>query len=323
MAILVTGGAGYIGSHVVRQLSEAGEPLIVLDDLSTGYSDALIYGEKFIKGNVGDSKLLELIFHDNEITSVMHFAASIVVPESVTNPIKYFQNNTVNALALIESCAKHKVKNFIFSSTAAVYGSPEFGLASEKSALSPVNPYGHSKLMSEFILNDVSLVSEMKYVILRYFNAAGADPKSRMGQRSLNATHLIKIACEAAVGKRSGIEIFGDDYETPDGTCLRDYIHIEDLAQAHLLALKYLRKGGESTVLNAGYGKASSVLEVIKAVEEVSKKKINVEIAQRRPGDPAKLVAESKKIRELLGWQPVNDDLLKIVSDAFAWEQKL
>jgi UDP-glucose 4-epimerase len=339
MSILITGGAGYIGSHVTRQLSEANEDVLILDNLSTGFSDSLLYNERLIIGDVGDEDLLTKIFSEykpenksenrpenrpeNKIDTVIHFAASIVVPESVSDPLKYYKNNSVNTLTLIEKCVQNRVKNFIFSSTAAVYGMPDQGIASENSILKPVNPYGNSKLMTELLLRDVSHAHGLNYVALRYFNAAGADPQARMGQRTPKATHLIKIACETAVGKRGEMEVFGKDYPTPDGTCLRDYIHIEDLAAAHLLALKYLRDGGRSTEVNAGYGRATSVLEVIKATEKICGKKLNVKFSQNRPGDPPKLIAESKKIRELFGWTPKFDDLSQIVSHAYAWEKRL
>ena len=266
--ILVTGGAGYIGSHVVRQLGEAGESVVVLDNLSTGFKDSVLFGE-FIEGNTGDKAMVSQILADHNIDTVMHFAAHTIVPESVSDPLKYYGNNTCSTRNLLQCCAEAGVKHFIFSSTAAVYGIPEGEFATEESPLAPINPYGTSKLMSEWMLRDLSAASDMRHVALRYFNVAGSDPGGRIGQSTKNATLLIKVAAEVAVGKRDKLMIFGTDYPTPDGTGIRDYIHVEDLASAHFSALDYLRKGGESTTLNCGYGHGYSVREVVDAVNRV------------------------------------------------------
>jgi len=323
MNILVTGGAGYIGSHVARQLSESGSKPIILDNLSAGFKEALINNEILVEGDVGDVELVSSVIRKYQIDSVLHFAASIVVPESVSDPLKYYRNNTLNTLQLISVCAKEGVKNFIFSSTAAVYGLPKDGMAKEEDLCDPLSPYGSSKFCSEMILKDVAAAHKLKYVVLRYFNVAGADPKHRTGQRSLKATHLIKVVCETIVGKREKVEIFGSDYKTRDGTCIRDYIHIEDLAAAHLLALDYLREGSPSTTLNVGYGKGNSVAEVIEVAKKVSGIAFNTEMKGRRPGDAGVLIARAEKLRALLGWKPKFDSLEKIISDALEWEKKL
>lgn len=321
--ILVTGGCGYIGSHVVRQLNEAGRRVVVYDNLSTGFRDALIHGEELIVGELSDSAALDAAFSKHGFTTVLHFAAAIIAPESVSLPLKYYGNNTRNTLGLLEACVRHGVRRFIFSSTAAVYGFPDGGVASEESTLAPINPYGTSKLMSEWMLRDTSAAHGMQYVALRYFNVAGADPLARMGQRTPEATHLIKVACQAALGMRASVGIYGTDYPTPDGTGIRDYIHIEDLASAHLHALEYLEKGGEPTAINVGYGRGSSVREVLALVKEVSGVDFTVIEAERRPGDPASLVAQAGKIGRLTGWQPKHDSLRSIVADAWKWESKL
>ncbi|WP_239027655.1 UDP-glucose 4-epimerase GalE [Geomonas diazotrophica] len=321
--ILVTGGAGYIGSHVVRQLSEAGHEVVVYDNLSTGSADALVHGERLVNGDLADQDGIRKILRETGAKSVLHFAAAIIAPESVTLPLKYYGNNTRNTLNLLQACVEHGVERFIFSSTAAVYGMPEEGCASEDSRTAPINPYGTSKLMSEWMLRDAAFAHGFSYVALRYFNVAGADPQARMGQRTPEATHLIKVACQAALGARDGVSIFGTDYATPDGTGIRDYIHIEDLASAHLAALRYLEGGGTSDVINVGYGKGSSVREVIKVVKEVSGVDFKVNEAPRRPGDPDSLVAVADKIRTVLGWSPSYNDLHTIVADAWRWEQKL
>jgi UDP-glucose 4-epimerase len=321
--ILVTGGCGYIGSHVVRQLSESGRKVIVYDNLSTGFREALLHGEELIVGELSDTAALDQAFEKHGFKTVLHFAASIVAPESVSLPLKYYGNNTRNTLGLLETCVKYGVEKFIFSSTAAVYGYPEGGVASEDTLLAPINPYGTSKLMSEWMLRDASAAHGMQYVALRYFNVAGADPQARIGQRTPEATHLIKVACQAALGMRESVGIYGTDYPTPDGTGIRDYIHIEDLASAHLFALEYLEKGGAPTAMNVGYGRGGSVREVLEIVRKVSGVDFKVVEADRRPGDPASLVARAEKIGVLTGWKPKFDNLETIISDAWRWESRL
>jgi len=320
--ILVTGGAGYIGSHVVRQLGEAGENVVVLDDLSTGFRQAVLHGE-LVVGNTGDAACLEKLFRRYRIETVMHFAAHTVVPESVANPLKYYGNNTCGSRTLLEHALRAGVAHVVFSSTAAVYGMPQTGEASEDSPTQPINPYGLSKLMTEWMLRDVAAVNPLRYVALRYFNVAGSDPKGRIGQSTPKATLLTKVACEVAVGKRPYVSIFGTDYPTPDGTGVRDYIHVEDLADAHLKALAYLRGGGESTTLNCGYGRGYSVRELLDAVEKVAGHRIAKREEPRRAGDPPSLIAKAARIRTTLGWQPRHDDLAEIVSSSLAWERKL
>jgi UDP-glucose 4-epimerase len=319
-AILVTGGAGYIGSHVVRQLGEAGEQVVVIDNLSKGFRQAVTAGD-LIVGDVGDYDLVSRLLAEHQVDTVMHFAAHTVVPESVALPLKYYGNNTCSTRSLLQACIENQVKNFVFSSTAAVYGMPKDGYASEDSPTLPINAYGTSKLMSEWMLRDVAAVNPLRYVALRYFNVAGSH--GRIGQATPGATLLTKVACEAMVGKRPHVSVFGSDYPTPDGTGVRDYLHIEDLAAAHLNALQYLRAGGKSTTLNVGYGHGYSVREVLRMVESVGGKALVVREEARRAGDPAYLVARAERIRSELGWQPRHDDLKAIVSSALAWEQKL
>ena len=321
--ILVTGGCGYIGSHVVRQLSEAGHEVVVYDNLSTGFRDALIHGERLVVGDLADTERVADLFRDHDFHAVLHFAAAIIAPESVSLPLKYYGNNTRNTLNLLEACVRSGVGQFIFSSTAAVYGMPDGGVASEESRTAPINPYGSSKLMSEWMLRDAAAASGMRYVALRYFNVAGADPAARMGQRTPEATHLIKVCCQAALGIRERVTVFGTDYPTPDGTGIRDYIHIEDLAAAHLAALSHLERGGEPLTLNVGYGTGASVREVITVANEVFGVPFTVEEGPRRPGDPATLIARAERIRQMLGWEPRFDSLRTIVADAWRWERKL
>ncbi|CAN5220060.1 UDP-glucose 4-epimerase GalE [soil metagenome] len=320
--VLVTGGAGYIGSHVVRQLGEAGVPAISLDNLSTGFRDAVVHGELVI-GETGDRELVGRLLEEHGIRTVLHFAAHTIVPESVAKPLEYYGNNTCSTRNLLECCAEAGVESFIFSSTAAVYGIPPDGVASEDSPLAPINPYGTSKLMSEWMLRDLAAAGELRYVILRYFNVAGSDPGGRIGQSTARATLLTKVACEAAVGKRPHVSIFGTDYPTADGTGVRDYIHVEDLASAHLDAMHYLETGGESTVLNCGYGHGYSVRDVLRAVERANGRPLDIREEPRRPGDPPTLVARSELIRSTLGWRPRHDDLDFIVRTSLDWERKL
>jgi UDP-glucose 4-epimerase len=321
-SILVTGGAGYIGSHVVRQLTEAGHRVVVLDNLCKGFREAVI-GADLVEGDTGDREAVSRLLRDYQVDEVMHFAAHTIVPESVADPLKYYGNNTCNTRNLLECCQQAGVKRFIFSSTAAVYGIPEQDRAFEDTPTAPINPYGMSKLMSEWMLRDLAAASDMKYIALRYFNVAGADPEGRIGQSTPEATLLIKVAAEVAMGKREQLYIFGTDYPTPDGTCIRDYIHVEDLADAHLMALDYLRNGGESTILNCGYGHGYSVREVVDAVNRANGSPIPVVETERRAGDPPSLIAGAERIRELLGWTPRYDDLDLIVRSALAWERKI
>jgi UDP-glucose 4-epimerase len=320
--ILVTGGAGYIGSHVVLQLRARGERVVVLDDLSRGFRQAVL-DTPLVVGQVGDRETVLKVLREHGVDTVMHFAAYTIVPESVREPLKYYGNNTCSTRSLLECCVEAGVKSFVFSSTAAVYGIPPDGVGAESSPTAPINPYGTSKLMSEWMLRDVSAASDLKHVALRYFNVAGSDSQCRIGQATPKATLLVKVACEAVIGKRPHISIFGTDYPTPDGTGIRDYIHVEDLATAHLNALDYLRGGGASTVLNVGYGHGYSVREVLRSVERVSGERLRIIEEPRRPGDPPTLVARADRIRRELGWKPRLDDLDTIVRTALAWERRL
>lgn len=320
--VLVTGGAGYIGSHVVKQLGELNEKIVSLDNLSTGFADAILYGELII-GNTGDTKLVSGILKDYDIESVLHFAAHTIVPESVSDPLKYYGNNSCCTRNLLECCAKAGVKHFIFSSTAATYGIPESDYCSEDSAIQPINPYGSSKLVSEWMLRDLSSMSDLRHVILRYFNVAGSDPEGKIGQSTEKATLLIKVAAEVTVGKRQELYIFGTDYPTNDGTGVRDYIHVSDLADAHVQALNYLRRNGESTTLNCGYGHGYSVREVVDTVNRVNGTPIKTIDRPRRPGDPPALIAGVDKIHKTFQWEPKYDDLDEIVKTSLAWERKL
>jgi len=321
-SILVTGGAGYIGSHVVLQLIEAGERVVVLDDLSTGFREAVL-GADLIVGNVGDRPLVAQVLREHDVDTVMHFAARTIVPESVADPLRYYGNNTCATRNLLECCRDGGVAQVVFSSTAAVYGIPEGGVASEDTPTAPINPYGSSKLMSEWMLRDLAAAGGPRYVALRYFNVAGCDPEGRIGQSTKHATLLFKVACEAALGKRGRLSIFGSDYATPDGTGVRDYIHVADLARAHLDALRYLREGGASTTLNCGYGHGYSVREVLDAVERAHGSPVPYIEQPRRAGDPPSLIAVSDRIRTTLAWQPRHDDLDFIAETALAWERKL
>jgi len=322
MTILVTGGAGYIGSQMAYQLVDSGERVVVLDNLSTGFDWAIPPGVPAVAGDVGDARLLDALIAEHGVSAIIHFAASVVVPESVADPLRYYRNNTVNSRSLIEAAVRGGVEHFILSSTAAVYGEPDRVPIAEDAPTRPMSPYGSSKLMAEIILRDAARAHGLRYMILRYFNVAGADPQLRTGQSTRGATHLIKVAAETALGLRPKLEIFGTDYPTPDGTCIRDYIHVGDLAAAHSDALRYLRNGGESLTLNCGYGHGFSVLEVIDAVKRAAGVDFRVEFAARRPGDPARIVAAADRARALLDWQPQFGELSTIVAHALAWERQ-
>lgn len=323
LPVLVTGGAGYIGSHAVLALKDAGWPVVVIDNLTTGFRWAVPEEVPFYEGDIEDGALLARIIAEQGVGAVMHFAGSIIVPESVENPLKYYHNNTAKSRALIAAAVAGGVRHFIFSSTAATYGVPEVSPVSEDSPKLPINPYGMSKLMSEHMLKDLCAATSMRHVILRYFNVAGCDPAGRIGQSTRNATLLIKVACEHAVGTRDRLCVFGTDYDTADGTCIRDYIHVVDLATAHLQALDYLDLGGTSTTLNCGYGHGYSVREVIDSVERVSGEKLNIVFEPRRAGDPPALIARSERLKTALGWKPKHDELDFIVRTALDWERKL
>ncbi|HEY0179324.1 MAG TPA: UDP-glucose 4-epimerase GalE [Dokdonella sp.] len=320
--VLVTGGAGYIGSHVVLKLVEAGRRVVVLDDLSAGFRDAVI-GAELVVGHCGDAALVERLLAERRVRTLLHFAARTIVPESVADPLRYYGNNTCATRSLLACCAAAGVRHVVFSSTAAVYGIPPGGSANEDTPTAPINPYGSSKLMSEWMLRDLAAAGGPRYVALRYFNVAGCDPAGRIGQSTKNATLLVKVACEAVLGRRAHVAVFGTDYDTPDGTGVRDYIHVDDLAQAHLDALGYLDAGGESALFNVGYGHGYSVREVLAAVGRAAGAPVPFVDHPRRAGDPPVLVAEAHRIVEVLGWRPRYDDLDAIARTALAWERRL
>ncbi|HEY6451268.1 MAG TPA: UDP-glucose 4-epimerase GalE [Steroidobacteraceae bacterium] len=321
-SILITGAAGYIGSHVLLQLRARDERVVALDNLSTGFRQA-VRDAPLVVGEVGDRPLLERVIREHEVDTVMHFAANTIVPESVRDPLKYYGNNTCMTRNLLEACMQGGVRQLVFSSTAAVYGIPAGGIAAEDMALAPINPYGTSKLMSEWILRDLAAASDFRYISLRYFNVAGSDTQARIGQATRAATLLIKVACEAIVGKRPYVSIYGTDYDTPDGTGVRDYIHVEDLARAHIDALDYLRRGGATAVCNCGYGHGYSVRAVLDSVQRVAAKPLRIKEEARRAGDPPTLVARVDRLRSLLGWEPRLDQLDLIVESSLRWEEKL
>lgn len=323
MSVLVTGGAGYIGSHMVLELIQNGEEVVVLDNLTTGFADAVAAGATLVIGDIGDQQLVRSLLGKYQIKTIIHFAGSIVVPESITDPLGYYNNNTVKSRALLEAAVSEGVESFIFSSTAAVYGMPRTNPVNEDAPLAPISPYGASKMMTEIMLADSARAHALRFVALRYFNVAGADPLGRAGQSTPRATHLIKVACQAALGQRPLLSVFGADYDTPDGTCIRDYIHVSDLARAHLDALTYLRAGGQSQIFNCGYGRGYSVREVINAVKRVSGVDFTVQDEDRRAGDPAALIAGADKIREVLGWTPRLENLDEIVAHALRWEERI
>jgi UDP-glucose 4-epimerase len=323
MTVLVTGGAGYIGSHMVHALVDAGERIVVVDNLSTGFSDFIPQDVPLFIGDAGDENLVTGVIDSQGVDAIIHFAGSIIVPDSVRDPLGYYRNNTMTTRNLLNAAVSRNIDKFIFSSTAAVYGNPERMPVGEDAPTRPMSPYGTSKLMTELMLHDVALAHRLRFVVLRYFNVAGADPKGRCGIATPNATHLLKVAVEAATGARQKFDVFGADYPTPDGTCIRDLIHVTDLVQAHLAALNYLRAGGTSTTLNAGYGHGYSVLEVIAAVQRVSGREFAVAEAPRRPGDIMTMIADASRIRATLNWTPQFDNLETIASHALAWEAKL
>jgi UDP-glucose 4-epimerase len=323
MSVLVTGGAGYIGGHMVLGLLDAGEKAVVLDNLSTGFDWAVPEGVDLVVGDFGDAELVSRVIATKGIDAIAHFAAKIVVPESVADPLGYYLNNTANARTLIECAVKGGVKHFIFSSTAAVYGETSLAPVTEETPLNPISPYGRSKLMVEWMLEDCARAYDLSYVALRYFNVAGADAKGRLGQSSKLSTHLIKIAAQTALGRRAAMTVFGEDYPTRDGTCERDYIQVSDLIAAHLDALAYLRRGGGPLVCNCGYGHGATVKEVIDVVKKVSGVDFKVELGPRRPGDPAVIVARAERARATLGWKPKHDNLEEIVAQALDWERRL
>ncbi len=321
MKLLVTGGAGYIGSHMVRTLGEHGHDIVVYDNLSSGHRDSLLYG-RLVVADLADRETLRILLQEEKFDAVIHFAAFIAVEESVKDPVKYYRNNFSNALNLLDTCVRYGVDKFIFSSTAAVYGMPEQMPVTEETPLLPINPYGSSKMMTELALRDIAQVTGLRYAALRYFNVAGADPQTRIGQRYRDATHLITLALRTALGLRESLNIFGTDYATPDGTCIRDYIHVDDLIEAHLRALAYLADGSASRVFNCGYGRGYSVREVVEMAKKVTGIDFPVKEAGRRAGDPPVLIADSSRIRKELGWSPSHDDLEFIIRSAWDWEKK-
>lgn len=320
--VLVTGGAGYIGSHMTYALQDRGDRVVVLDDLSTGVRSLVSHDAEFVEGNIENIGLVRDLLRTHDVDAVFHFAGSIVVPESVTNPLKYYANNTAATRNLLEACVGENVGKFVFSSTAAVYGMPSVAVVDEEAAKDPINPYGRSKLMTEWMLSDTAKAHNFRYVALRYFNVAGADPKGRTGQSTPRATHLIKRACQVALGRVPYLDIFGTDFGTHDGTGVRDYIHISDLVAAHLLALDALRDGSKPDVFNCGYGRGISVREIVTAVEQVAGVKIETKTSPRRAGDPAMLVADSTKLKKTLGWEPRHADIDGIVRSAYEWERR-
>ncbi len=322
--VLVTGGAGYIGSHTTLALNQAGYDVVVFDNLSTGRAEAVLPPARLVVGDLADTAKLNGLMAEARFHAVLHFAGSIIVPESVTNPLKYYTNNTTNTTALVSLSVRHRIPYFIFSSTAAVYGIPERVPVAEDAPTAPINPYGRSKLMSEWTILDAAAAHpHFRPIILRYFNVAGADPSGRLGQCTPQATHLIKVAAQTALGRRQILEIFGTDYPTPDGTCIRDYIHVTDLAEAHVLALRHLEAGGTPGVFNCGYGHGYSVREIVAALQEAIGGTFPVREAPRRPGDPPALVADSSRLQRTMGWQPRHDDIIAIVKSAYLWEQRL
>jgi len=323
VTILITGGAGYIGSHAVLAFQDAGHDVAVVDDLSTGRREAVPPSVAFYEADAGDQFFMKDLLVSRKVSSVVHFAGSLIVPESVEQPLAYYRNNTAVSRNLVEACVEVGVRHFIFSSTCAVYGIAERLPLLEEAPTNPINPYGRSKLMTEWILADAARAHDLSFVSLRYFNVAGADPAGRAGQSTSNATQLIKVACEAVVGARDGVTVFGEDYDTPDGTCIRDYIHVSDLADAHVAALAYLEAGGDSRVVNCGYGHGFSVRQVLETVQEVAGRKLAIRSGPRRAGDPPALFADVTRIREALGWRPTRDDLHGIVASALAWERRV
>ena len=322
-AVLVTGGAGYIGSHVALALRDAGVRVVVLDDLSTGVEASVPDGVTMIRGSTADTAMVASLLRLYDVDAVMHFAGSLVVPDSVVRPLAYWRNNVANTMSVVEACVQAGIRRLVFSSTAAVYGLSDRAAVDEDVVPAPINPYGSSKLAAERLLADAAAAHGIRVAVLRYFNVAGADPDGRNGQRTLGATHLIKVACEAATGQRPGMSVFGRDYDTADGTCVRDFIHVSDLAEAHLLALDYLRAGGADATLNCGYGRGHSVTEVIEAVERLSGARLRVQAMPRRAGDPPSLVAQADRIRAVLGWQPRHAALDDIIGSSLAWERRM